>query len=117
MPISRMYFDGGENSYAYILDGVGVVGVVVGGTATTEYTGLISGLQHALSLGVSHIHILGDSRSVLHQLTGQVKVRKTHSLHKEAMRLLGLFDTWTVEWIPSPKNPADKLIPKRVEPP
>lgn len=114
--MNTLYFDGGfsngKGTYSFILNNTVIeTGHVDGDNTTAEYTGLIKGVGRAIELGMTSLHILGDSRTVLHQLTGQIKVRKTHSLHREAMRLLGSIE-WTMEWIPSRKNPADKRIPK-----
>jgi ribonuclease HI len=111
---NTMFFDGGFSgglgTYGFIINNTPYNGVIEECQSSTEaeYIALILGLNEAIRLGIHNLTIKGDSRVVLHQLTGQVKVRQTHSLHREAMCLLSRF-TWTVEWIPSRKNPADKL--------
>lgn len=116
--MATLYFDGGFSegvgTYSFILynsvitKGRGVV-PDCRDSVTAEYHALFLGLEKAIDLGIYNIVILGDSRNVLHQLTGQQKVRKTHNLHREAMRLLELMPQWSIEWIPSQKNPSHDL--------
>jgi ribonuclease H / adenosylcobalamin/alpha-ribazole phosphatase len=116
---ATLYFDGS------FCDGVGYYGFIIDNSVitekqgeienckdsvTAEYTALILGLRQAIDYGISELVIKGDSKTVLHQLTGQIKTRKTIPLHTEASRLLNLMPKFTIEWIPSRDNPADLLF-------
>lgn len=113
--MATLYFDGGYKdgvgTCACVLDGVAYNSVIekCKDNVEAEYLALIFGLKKAIALGISNLEIKGDSRVVLHQLTGQVKTRKTHSLHREAVGLLANF-SWTVEWVPRSRNPAGTLL-------
>lgn len=117
--MATLYFDGGYKdgvgTYAYILDNSVITihnGVIPGCENSThaEYWSLILGIGKAIDLGIFSLEIKGDARTVLHQLTGQKKVKKTHSLHREAMGLLELMPVWSIEWVPRSANLAGKLL-------
>jgi ribonuclease HI len=77
-----------------------------------EYRALIEGLRLAKSRSAQHLLIRSDSRLVVQQILGQMKVHKTElkPLRKEATRLLGEFVAWDIEHIPREANhEADAL--------
>jgi probable phosphoglycerate mutase len=87
-----LYFDGGSRGnsknnpnaragYGYVIydssnnniaDGYQFLGAKTNNYA--EYSGLINGLQHAHSLGITTITVRGDSNIVIKQMTGQFAV-------------------------------------------
>ena len=71
-----------------------------------EYSALIEGLRRALELGVREIEVNSDSQLLVFQLTGRYKVRSAalSELHREALALLGRFDSWQARHIPRLQN-------------
>jgi ribonuclease HI len=106
------YFD--HSKYAFILKiddkKIEEVGRTTGTNVDAEYNAVIYGIQKAIDMGVQELAIIGDSRTVLHQITGQMKARKTKDKLQEAMSLLELIPKYSIEWIPSIENPAHKLF-------
>jgi ribonuclease HI len=86
------------------------------GTATNnvaEYRGLLLGLQRARALGATEVDVVNDSELVAHQVNGRYKVKHPDMvpLHREALRVLGEFDRWTVRPVPRLQNAAaDALV-------
>lgn len=77
-----------------------------------EYAGLLAGIELALKLKVSEIHISGDSMLVVNQVNGhwQCKDDRMRKLCKQARSLLRKFDSWTLGWVPREENvAADKV--------
>jgi ribonuclease HI len=77
-----------------------------------EYHALISGLRHAIRLGLWQGHVQSDSMLVVMQIGGQWKVRDAHlrRLHGEAKALTTLIDIGTFSHIRREDNTeADKL--------
>lgn len=115
---SKLWFDGARyleySKYAYILEAEGVtfkdVGLSIGTNVDAEFDGLINGLKKAIDLDVSHLTIIGDSKSVLHQITGQQRSRRTKSKLQEALALLEYIQYYSIEWVPSAENPAHSLF-------
>jgi ribonuclease HI len=115
---SKLWFDGARyfdhSKYAYILETGGVtfkdVGLSIGTNVDAEFDGLINGLKKAIDLDVSHLTILGDSKNVLHQITGQQRSRRTKSKLQEALALLEYIQYYSIEWVPSAENPAHNLF-------
>lgn len=89
MPTHYLYFDGGcrgngranpnaKAGYGYVIyndknakvaDGWAYLGAKTNNYA--EYSGLINGMQHALTLGITDLVVRGDSNMVIKQMTGQ----------------------------------------------
>lgn len=110
--MNKLYFDGsftdGGGAYSFNLNNT----VIERGpllhcrdNVEAEYQALIHGLRKAHQLRMWQITILGDSKTVLHQLTGQMKTRRHRKLREEALCLLLPLD-FTLEWIPRSKNIA-----------
>lgn len=79
---------------------------------TAEYRGLICGLEKAQNTGARKIHIRGDSRNVIDQLSGRKILKKDEllMLARRSAQLLAGFESWSLEWIPRRKNEtADRL--------
>lgn len=114
-----LWFDGARYfdhcKYAFILRINGVdykeSGISQSSTSVgVEYDALIRGLKKAIDLRARELTIIGDSKTVLHQITGQQRARKTNDKLQEAIRLLELLPSYTIEWIPSAENPAHSLF-------
>lgn len=103
------YFDHSKYSYQLTLeDGTQYVkvGTCSGTSHEAEYEGLIHGLELAVALSISQLHILGDSLGVLQQITGRQKTKRNKDKLKRVHTLLELVPVFTLEWIPSSENPA-----------
>jgi ribonuclease HI len=77
-----------------------------------EYMGLIMGLNKAIELNISELHVEGDSMLVIKQMTGKNKVNSPNliELNKLAMKLKSKFNIITFEHIYRDKNTrADEL--------
>jgi len=77
-----------------------------------EYSALIRGLEIALELNITRIHIFADSQLVVNQLNGEFKVKHENMipLHARASNLLSEFESWEVNHIPRDENKvADKF--------
>src|SRR5262245_24804230 len=63
-----------------------------------EYRGMIAGLRRAAELGVTNLRVCGDSRVVIHQMTGASQARAEHLavLRDEARRAAS---TMNVEYL------------------
>lgn len=113
-----LWFDGAKYTshckYAFILrvgeEEFSETGICYGTSVDAEYNAVISGLKKAIQKGVKSIHLVGDSRNVLHQITGQQRTKKTKEKLQETRKLLEHVDHFTIEWIPRAKNPAHKLF-------
>jgi len=58
-----------------------------------EYSGLLLGLKQAVIMGISHLHVQGDSLLVIRQMRGeyQVKSKALEPLYQEARQLAAKF--------------------------
>ena len=77
-----------------------------------EYAGLLHGLERAKTMGVSRLHVQGDSLLVVKQMRGewQVKAQNLKPIFIKCKELTKAFDTCTFEHIPRNKNErADEL--------
>jgi len=78
-----------------------------------EYKALIITLQRALELGCTRVAVKMDSELVVKQIAGlyRVKDAKMVPLHGEVRRLLGRFESQSVEHVSRSSNKhADKLV-------
>ncbi len=78
-----------------------------------EYTGLIVGLEKAISLGIRELKVFGDSNLVVNQVNGTWKVKsdRLKSLYDQAIQLLSKFKQTTLDWIPRHENQlADSAV-------
>lgn len=113
---SRLTFDGsysgkGRGHFAYVLDDFTEAGILqCYSNVDAEYEALMRGLRKAIQLGVSDLTIQGDSKTVLHQITGQMKARKTRDKLEACRVLLQSIPTYTLEWIPRRENIAHHYI-------
>ena len=89
MTTHYLYFDGGcrgngrqnpnaKAGYGYVIyndkmarvaDGWAYLGAKTNNYA--EYSGFINGMQHALTIGITHLVVRGDSNMVIKQMTGE----------------------------------------------
>jgi len=86
------------------------VGVATNNVA--EYSGLIAGLEAALSLGASRVTARMDSKLVVEQMTGRWKVKHAamKPLAARAAALVAQFDRVDFQWVPRAENShADRL--------
>jgi ribonuclease H / adenosylcobalamin/alpha-ribazole phosphatase len=77
-----------------------------------EYSGLIAGLEEAVTLGATDVDVLMDSKLVVEQMSGRWKVKHPDlaELHQQATALSTRFGRITYAWIPRSKNShADRL--------
>ena len=78
-----------------------------------EYRALIEGLTLAREQGIERIRVYMDSEIVVDQVNGVSAVRQEHLmvLHEEAKRLVGLFKSFRISWVPRELNAeADRLV-------
>lgn len=83
-----------------------------------EYTGLITGLQCARSLGIENIVAEGDSKLILQQVEGNFKVKATNlkQYHDEAMSLSKEFASFQTSHIERARNArADELANEAID--
>lgn len=111
-------FDGsysgkGRGHYAFVLDDFIEAGELqCYSNVEAEYQALIFGLHKAIQMDADELTIVGDSKTVIHQITGQIRSNKTRSLLNTTRRLLERIPTYTVEWIPRRENIAHSRIIK-----
>lgn len=79
------------------------------GTATNnvaEWTGLLKGLEHALSRGITALDVRGDSELVVKQVTGRYKVKNAalKPLADEVATLLRRFERIDVQHVYRAEN-------------
>lgn len=111
----RLYFDGSENRWGFMLEGCAIpisyVGEYLGTSMETEYHGLIAGLKKAISLGVSELEIYGDSQVVINQVLGASSAKgKEKTLRDTARNLMDLIPNFTIKHIDRKFNKADELL-------
>lgn len=78
-----------------------------------EYRALIEGLNLAHDHGVKRVRVYMDSELVVDQVNGLSAVRQTHlrELHEVASRLVALFESIRISWVPREMNAeADRLV-------
>ncbi len=83
-----------------------------------EYQALILGLTEALKLGISKLHIEGDSNLVIHQVQHLWKVKQSHliPLCAKASSLLLQFKSYKINHIPREENSdADSLSKEAIQ--
>ena len=123
---ATLFADGGSRgnpgpaaSGAVIFDEAGEVLREVGtylGTATNnvaEWTGLLTGLEAALELGIDDLAVRLDSELVVRQIDGQYRVKNAAliPLHAKAKALLRRFARVDVRHVPRKQNAAaDALV-------
>jgi ribonuclease HI len=123
---ATLFADGGSRgnpgpaaSGAVILAEDGTVLREVGtflGTATNtvaEWTGLVTGLEAALELGVNDVAVRLDSELVVKQVNGEYRVKNAGliPLHARAKALLRRFARFDVRHVPRKQNTAaDALV-------
>ena len=125
--IYKLQFDGasdpnpGQSGIGWILYDVSGKPVSKGskfiGFATNnqaEYQALIHGIQNAYELGVTHLHIEGDSLLVVNQIKGLWKIKdiKLGKLHDDAKQILKRFQFYTIHHIPRHLNSEADILSK-----
>ena len=123
---ATLFADGGSRgnpgpaaSGAVLYDEHGAVLREVGtflGTATNnvaEWTGLLTGLEAAIDIGITELHVRLDSELVVKQLSGAYRVKNEGliPLHAKAKALLRRFAHTDVRHVPRKQNvEADALV-------
>ncbi|MEN6386739.1 MAG: phosphoribosylglycinamide formyltransferase [Phycisphaerales bacterium] len=78
-----------------------------------EYTGLLTGLEKAFSLGARNVKIFSDSELMVKQINGEYKVKNEglRELYEQCFHLLTKFKGWQMTHVYREKNKhADKLV-------
>ncbi len=78
-----------------------------------EYTGIIKALEAAKRIGAKQLTVFSDSELLVKQLNGEYKVKseQIRPLFRQAVDLLGEFESWKVQHIVREKNKeTDKLV-------
>ena len=78
-----------------------------------EYTGIIKALEAAKQIGAKKLMVFSDSELLVKQVNGEYKVKseQIRPLFRQAVDLLGDFESWKVRHIVREKNKdADKLV-------
>ncbi len=78
-----------------------------------EYTGIIKALEAAKQIGAEQLMVFSDSELLVKQVNGEYKVKseQIRPLFRQAVDLLGDFESWKVRHIVREKNKdADKLV-------
>jgi ribonuclease HI len=123
---ATLFADGGSRgnpgpaaSGAVIFDEAGQLVKEVGtflGRATNnvaEWTGVVTGLEAALSLGIRDLAVRLDSELVVKQISGEYRVKNEAliPLHQQAKTLLRQFERVDVRHVPRAQNKvADALV-------
>lgn len=78
-----------------------------------EWTGVVTGLEAALSLGIRDLAVRLDSELVVKQISGEYRVKNEAliPLHQQAKTLLRQFERVDVRHVPRAQNKvADALV-------
>jgi ribonuclease HI len=125
-----LYFDGGcrgngranpnaKAGYGYVIyddknarvaDGWAYLGAKTNNYA--EYSGFINGMQHAITIGITHLVVRGDSNMVIKQMTGEFGANNADMkiLNGIAKELAANFDSIAYEHVYREDNKeADRL--------
>jgi ribonuclease HI len=105
-----LYDDGGA-----VMSEIGTfLGVATNNVA--EWTGLITGLEAALEVGVTEIAVRLDSELVVKQLSGAYRVKHENliPLHARAKALLRKFAAADVRHVPRKENKAADAVVNQV---
>ncbi len=80
-----------------------------------EFMALIAGLEEALRLGATAVDLRLDSELLVRQLQGTYRSKKMKQQYEQIRRLLGEFESYSVQHIPREKNKkADALSKKAI---
>ncbi|HYX38021.1 MAG: ribonuclease HI family protein [Pseudobdellovibrionaceae bacterium] len=83
-----------------------------------EYRGLLMAIELAQSLGLTRLELLGDSKLVVMQVTGewQVKHPMMGELRLLVVRALASIPHWSLRWIPREQNgEADRVANEEMD--
>ncbi len=71
-----------------------------------EYRAIITALETALKLNVSHVQVLSDSQLIIKQINGQYRVKDASlkSLYLQVKQLQSQFKGFTISYIPGELN-------------
>jgi len=83
-----------------------------------EYSALLLGLQQACELQIQSLQVWMDSELIVRQIKGEYKVKKPHlqKFYREAIQLIGKFETFSIGHIPREENSdADYLANQAID--
>jgi len=83
-----------------------------------EYRALLGGLEKAVELGASIVHVKMDSELIVKQLKGQYRVKNEglKPLYQKARNLIGKFERFQVEHVRRENNKdADRLANQAID--
>ena len=78
-----------------------------------EYTAICKALEAARQIGAKELMVFSDSELLVKQINGQYKVKseQIRALFRQAVNLLGQFESWKVQHVTREKNKeADRLV-------
>jgi formyltetrahydrofolate-dependent phosphoribosylglycinamide formyltransferase len=78
-----------------------------------EYTAICKALEAARQIGTKELMVFSDSELLVKQVNGQYKVKseRIRPLFRQAVNLLGQFESWKVQHVTREKNKeADRLV-------
>ena len=78
-----------------------------------EYTAICKALEAARQIGAKELMVFSDSELLVKQVNGQYKVKseQIRPLFRQAVNLLGQFESWKVQHVTREKNKeADRLV-------
>jgi len=111
----NIWIDGSTTRLAYIIEDFAprVLGLPKKATVNEgEYHALIYALREAIDLGFLRVSVWSDSQLIVRQVNGQYKCRNDRMkiLLEEAQRLIALFQSFKIIWLPREENKAGWLL-------
>lgn len=111
--IHKLFFDGSEKAYGFLLDGEAHTYLHDEDVSTieSESLALLAGLKRASELQLQQLEIIGDSQVVLNQVLGSAKVRgkRQRLINSEIRAYLDLIPQFQINWVPRHLNEADQI--------
>jgi len=107
-----LFSDGGD----VLFEGANYLGETTNNQA--EYRALLGGLEKAVELGASIVHVKMDSELIVKQLKGQYRVKNEglKPLYQKARNLIGKFERFQVEHVRRENNKdADRLANQAID--
>jgi len=111
--IHKLFFDGSEKAYGFLLDGEAHTYLHDEEVTTieSESLALLAGLKRASELQLQELEIIGDSQVVLNQVLGVAKARGStqRRINSEIRAYLDLIPHFRINWVPRHLNKADDI--------
>ncbi len=109
----KLFFDGSEKAYGFLLDGEAHTYLHDEEVTTieSESLALLAGVKRAVELQLQQLEVIGDSQVVLSQVLGVSKVRgrKQRLINSEIRAYLDLIPNFKIKWVSRDENPADAV--------